>query len=134
MESEIDYNPWNIQSIYELQYFNCPVVPCVFKNQSKQDFVNHAAESHPNSIPYLSNIKDESLNDVILPMLNVEIKVEEPDEEVSENNTPGCISCGKELLALKVLGMVSNKMSIRTIFGHEKISAAFDVYSYFKFN
>ena len=38
-------NPWNIQSIYELQYFNCP--NCIYKNQSKQDFINHAFENHP---------------------------------------------------------------------------------------
>ena len=53
-------NPWNIKSIYELQYFNCP--SCLFKHQSKQEIVNHAYESHPTSINLLlTNIKDDSL-------------------------------------------------------------------------
>ena len=58
-------NPWNIQSLYELQYFNCP--SCTFKNQSTQEIVNHAYELHPESIEYLMNISDESLTDVLLP-------------------------------------------------------------------
>ena len=58
-------NPWNIQSIYEFQYFNCP--SCVFKNHSKQEFVKHAYEFHPESIDYFTNICDGSLKDVECP-------------------------------------------------------------------
>ena len=41
-------NPWTISSIYELQYFNC--LSCSYKNKSKQNFVDHAYECHPESI------------------------------------------------------------------------------------
>ena len=59
-------NPWNIQSIYELQYFNCP--SCPFKNHSKQEIVNHAFECHPESVSYLSNITDSaSFRDIVCP-------------------------------------------------------------------
>ena len=58
-------NPWNIKSIYELQFFTCPT--CIFKNHSKQEIINHAYETHPESIECLKNIKDESLKDVVLP-------------------------------------------------------------------
>ena len=59
-------NPWNIQSIYEFQFFNCPT--CTFKNHSKQEFVNHAYELHPDSVSYLSNVNEiESFLDVICP-------------------------------------------------------------------
>ena len=58
-------NPWSIQSIYELQYFNCP--SCAFKRQSKQEFINHAYEVHPESIEYLNEIKDGSLSGTICP-------------------------------------------------------------------
>ena len=58
-------NPWNIQSIYELQFFLCP--SCIFKNHSKQELINHAYEYHPDSIEYLININDKSLIDIILP-------------------------------------------------------------------
>ena len=60
-----DENPWNIQSIYELQFFNCP--SCVYKNQSKQEFIEHAHQIHPEVINYLNNIQDDSLHDINCP-------------------------------------------------------------------
>ena len=68
-------NPWNIQSIYELQYFNCP--SCIFKNSSKQEFIDHACEIHPESIDYLSKIFDDSLSDVSCPWRNFLAKVKQ---------------------------------------------------------
>ena len=50
MMTEEMQNPWHIQSIYDLQYFNCP--SCEFKNNSKQEFINHAYEIHPIAINY----------------------------------------------------------------------------------
>ena len=59
-------NPWDIQSIYEFQYFNCP--SCSYKNQSKQEFVNHAYDEHPDSVSYLSSLVDvESFRDIDCP-------------------------------------------------------------------
>ena len=58
-------NPWDIKSIYELQYFNCP--KCVYKNNSKQEFVLHTNENHPEAIKKLINISDGSLDDVYCP-------------------------------------------------------------------
>ena len=66
-------NPWNIQTIYELQYFNCP--SCIFKNHSKQKFINHAYNIHPESIEYLKNIDDKSLVDLLLPWNIAENKI-----------------------------------------------------------
>ena len=37
-------NPWAIDSIFEMQYFNCP--SCNFRTQSKQSFVEHAFEAN----------------------------------------------------------------------------------------
>ena len=74
-------NPWDIQSIYELQYFNCP--SCSFKDQSKQEFINHAYISHSNCVFYLSKISDNSFSDVLCPWgeeLKTEIKKEDFDE------------------------------------------------------
>ena len=74
-------NPWNIKSLYELQFFNCP--SCMFKNHSKQEIVNHAYEIHPESIEYLKNIKDESLTDIEYPwnVPDIYIKTEQTDLE-----------------------------------------------------
>ena len=102
---EVDNNPWNIQSIYDLQYFNCP--SCIYKINSKQEFVSHAYDFHPESEEYLRNIKDGSINDVDLPILettkiefkadlldlssyqsdNLDIKIEEfEDVKVEDQN------------------------------------------------
>ena len=74
-------NPWNIASIYDLQFFNCPT--CDFKDYTKQELVNHAYDFHPNSIPFLINIKDESLIDVNFPWDVKDIK-KEPEVELTE--------------------------------------------------
>ena len=75
-------NPWNIHSIYELQYFNCP--SCIFKKSSKQEFINHAYNFHPESIHYLIKINDNSLSDVFFPWseISLKIKIEDPDENL----------------------------------------------------
>ena len=62
-------DPWNIQSLYDLQYFNCPVCPD-YKNQSKQEFFDHAYNLHPESEEALKNIVDESIGDIVTPWIN----------------------------------------------------------------
>ena len=68
-------NPWSVKSIYEFQFFNCP--SCVYKINSKQAFINHAYEIHPEAIDDLNNVQDGSLIDVICPW--EDIKKEEVD-------------------------------------------------------
>ena len=58
-------NPWNVQSLYDLMYFNCP--SCTYKNNFKQEFVDHAYNFHPESSQYLTNISDGSMTDVEIP-------------------------------------------------------------------
>ena len=66
-------NPWNINSIYKFQYFNCPT--CEFKNNSKQVFIDHAFNVHKEAIEYLKNINDGSINDITFPLIE-----DNPDE------------------------------------------------------
>ena len=71
-------NPWDINSIYELQYFNCP--SCDFKNSSKQELINHAHKIHPECVQFLSKITDNSFSDVLCPWNEIfitDIKIEE---------------------------------------------------------
>ena len=83
-------NPWNINSIYELQFYNCP--SCVFKDISKQEIINHAYEVHPESIDYLYNINDNSLSDIVCPWNLDEIKSEENDyQEIHPSMIEVCI-------------------------------------------
>ena len=65
-------NMWSFHSIYELQFFNCP--SCNYKNKSKQEFVDHACNVHPESINNLMNIKD--IGDVVCPWNEIVIKDE----------------------------------------------------------
>ena len=82
MTTEDMDNPWHIQSIYDFQYFNCP--SCIFKNPSKQEFVNHVYNIHPNFIDHLFNVKDNSLEDIVFP--NIEII--DPSLRKCIQNTP----------------------------------------------
>ena len=60
-------NPWNVESIFTFQFFNCP--SCTSRNKFlfKQDFVDHAYKIHPESINYLKKISDGSLSDIVTP-------------------------------------------------------------------
>ena len=52
--------PWNIESLEEFLFYCCP--QCEEKNQSRQDFLQHALKKHPISSDYLKhflNIKEE---------------------------------------------------------------------------
>ena len=80
----MEENPWAIISIFQLQYFNCP--SCDFRNQSKQSFVEHAFEIHPESIEFLIKISDGSLDDIDYRWNSrwdekVELKPDRPEDE-----------------------------------------------------
>ena len=75
-------NPWNVQSLYNLQYFNCPSPFCIYKNNSKQKFFNRAYEFHPEADQYLRSINDGSTSDLEIP---VDIKFD-PSYDDSETN------------------------------------------------
>ena len=78
-------NLWNVKSIYNFQYFNCP--SCSDKYASKQDFVNHTSFIHPESIEYLKEISDGSLSDIFQPWdKDVTINVKYEEEEVEKSN------------------------------------------------
>ena len=58
-------NPWDIGSLYDFLNFNCP--SCPYKDNSKQEFVNHACRVHPEAGPYLRKIQDDSISDIHIP-------------------------------------------------------------------
>ena len=64
-------NPWEVESIYEFYFFNCPT--CSFKHCSKQDFVNHVFDFHSESVHFLKNISDGSLTDIATPWQNDQV-------------------------------------------------------------
>ena len=60
-------NPWDIQSIYEWQFFNCSDLNCDFKCHLKQDLLNHLYDNHIEGLLALKNVTDDSLSDVTNP-------------------------------------------------------------------
>lgn len=88
MDLSILTNPWTVDSIYDFSYFCCP--ECETKCSNKQDFVNHAFNTHPHAIHPLQGIKDGSLDDITFPPSEDDRKVltvkTEQDDEVKELN------------------------------------------------
>ena len=136
-------NPWSIHSIYELQYFICP--SCSFKDHSKQEFINHAYEFHPDFVNNL-NIHDDSLNDIVCPWnkLITNIKIEETDlskfledsnisskyiddplkidesflHQTNELKVENCFEKNDDIDNVKNINEVQKQMQIQTV--HEK--------------
>ena len=87
IETKIE-NPWDVQSLYDYLYFNCPA--CSYKHNSKQDFLVHTFNIHTESEHYLRNISDGSISDVSLPWLCNEFKsheiINDQDLKVEDDN------------------------------------------------
>ena len=63
MTASVNQNPWNIKSLNDLQFFNCP--SCEFKAKFGQDLVDHALNHHfMESSYYLKNIQYGSTDDI----------------------------------------------------------------------
>ena len=60
---DIQINPWSGKELEEFLYFCCP--ECNIKDQSKELFLKHALDTHPNARECLFdvNIKTENFND-----------------------------------------------------------------------
>ena len=79
-------NPWDVESLYEFQYFVCP--SCLYKHGSKQDFVCHAFDNHPECVIFFENIRDGSINDILCPWDSTDNRIEtvNRDQEIDDNN------------------------------------------------
>ena len=86
LEDQTNENPWDIKSIYELQYFNCP--KCDYKNHSKQEFIQHAYVNHPEAIEKFNNIEDGSLFDVDCPWNETEfVDIKEELMDINDDDS-----------------------------------------------
>ena len=92
-----DYeNPWKVTVIEDFQFFCCP--ECDIRKHSKEEFLTHAFETHPDA--------KEALNDILGIQTVIEVKAEEIDE-VEEgfmrgyeegSNEVYCQTCNKTLV------------------------------------
>ena len=60
---DIHENPWSARNLDEFLYYCCP--ECDTKDQSKEVFIKHALDNHPNSREYVvrAAIKNEEYED-----------------------------------------------------------------------
>ena len=94
-------NPWNVNSISELQFYNCP--SCTFKIQAKQTFICHAFDKHPESVDYLKSIADGSLNNIVWPWNEVtEQDIESKNTKEFENKPVNyCSKCDNQFESIQ---------------------------------
>ena len=104
---------WNVKSIYDFQYFNCP--SCSSKKYaSKQDFVNHIWFNHPESIEYLKEISDGSLSNILQPWgdenaaKNVKYKVEEESDNIEIDYFNNDVEQEDDLMDIKDDNLATN--------------------------
>ena len=71
-------NPWKVAAIEDFQFFCCP--ECDTRNHSKDDFLTHAFESHPNA--------KDALNDILGIETVIEVKAEN-DLDLDQSSDPG---------------------------------------------
>lgn len=85
--NQIKDNPWNVESFDDFLFYCCP--ECDERNQSKDLFIKHALNHHPEAhknlvaLDTLDIKKNESINDSAVFEVKTEIK--EEDEEVEDN-------------------------------------------------
>ena len=108
---------WNVKSIYDFQYFNCP--SCSSKKYaSKQDFVNHLGFNHPESIEYLKEISDGSLSNILQPWgdenvaINVKYKVEEESDNIEIDYFNNDVEQEDDLMDIKDDNLATNVTNI----------------------
>ena len=105
-------SPWDVESLYEFQYFNCPT--CSYKHQSAQDFVDHAFNTHPESKNSFINISNhDSFSDILSPW-KYESKHSSLKNELNENEEICDESVEKSNLIDDPLGINSEQFIMKS--------------------
>ena len=81
-------NPWNVQSIQEFQFFNCPECDSQIKNS--QDFIKHAVKDHEQAKDSLCMKSELSNTKIKMGLISIvkrkvdEISGSSPDSKVQK--------------------------------------------------
>ena len=57
LEENIDENPWKVNNLIQFLYYCCP--ECEFQDHSKENFIEHASNTHPKSIDCLKKLSSQ---------------------------------------------------------------------------
>ena len=69
---QMEFNPWQVESIQEFLFLKCP--ECAFDSKEEETFQDHAIENHPLSfVLFQKSVKQECFDD---PLTTEEHKLE----------------------------------------------------------
>ena len=83
----MDYNPWNVDSIHEFYFLNCPECPFLAKDESY--FQDHALKKHPLSFVLFGKANDTDDIDrpfELIDSSNLEDVKPDVDESLNHDN------------------------------------------------
>ena len=75
-------NPWEVKSLEEFLYYNCP--ECPDRSTNRDEFINHAWENHPKSQMTLIALKMK-LEEEVQNGETLEVKLEDAYSEIKPN-------------------------------------------------
>ena len=83
----MDYNPWNVDSIHEFYFLNCPECPFLAKDENY--FQDHALKKHPLSFVLFGKVTDTDDFDrpfELIDSSNLEDVKPDVDESLNDDN------------------------------------------------
>ena len=83
----MDYNPWNVDSIHEFYFLNCPECPFLAKDESY--FQDHALKKHPLSFVLFGKASDTDEFDTPFELNSSNLEDVKPDVDESLNYDNG---------------------------------------------
>ena len=85
-----DLNPWNVPTLSDFMFYNCP--ECVYKSKDDTDFQTHAVVNHPQAKNFFEKLEEnhelilENNHNNINPAEN-ELKIKTEDLYNEENDS-----------------------------------------------
>ena len=105
-------NPWEVESIQEFSFLNCP--ECPFRTKAKEIFQNHAVENHPKSFILFDSKtrpKDEKLPGAKEDVIE---SIKETDEILKNIESPALLDFFADQVAEKVAFKIEVCISTKT--------------------
>jgi len=82
---EVEFNPWNVSSLEEFLFYNCP--ECESKYSVKEQFVGHAMVAHQNARDVLTTILNKKVGASNEHEPTEEVDPERFDDNGNDNNS-----------------------------------------------
>ena len=116
-------NPWSARNLDEFLYYCCP--ECDTKNQSKEVFIKHALDNHPNSKEYIVSAAIKNEDEYNYEDINTEDfdtfyddnEYVEPKTELTEVKSEDSVYENKDIVKIpKELEIQETKVAANVVF------------------